>query len=95
MCRSRDILSLDTQKWCASCFSSLHSTRSYIFFSWLQANPEDRKHDAEMKELFPDFRVLYPSELPHGVASGVAFTTVSTRSCMPLVHDGRTLDPSP
>ncbi|KAJ6567477.1 hypothetical protein B0H10DRAFT_2111698 [Mycena sp. CBHHK59/15] len=38
------------------------------------ANPEDRKHDAEMKELFPDFRVLDPNELPHGVASGVAFT---------------------
>ncbi|KAJ7779593.1 hypothetical protein B0H16DRAFT_1499319 [Mycena metata] len=38
------------------------------------ANPEDRKHDAEMKELFPDFRVLDPNELPHGVASGVVFT---------------------
>ncbi|KAJ6530755.1 hypothetical protein B0H19DRAFT_1384643 [Mycena capillaripes] len=38
------------------------------------ANPEDRKHDAEMKELFPDFRVLDPNELPHGIASGVAFT---------------------
>lgn len=48
-----------------------------------------------MKELFPDFRVLNPNELPHGVASGVAFTIVSTRSCMPLVHDDKTLDPSP
>ncbi|KAJ7211966.1 hypothetical protein C8J57DRAFT_1256513 [Mycena rebaudengoi] len=59
------------------------------------AYPEDRKHDAEMKELFPDFRVLNPNELPHGVASGVAFTILSTRSCMPLVHDDKTLDPSP
>ncbi|KAJ7851472.1 hypothetical protein B0H13DRAFT_2674167 [Mycena leptocephala] len=46
-----------------------------IYFFVATGNPEDRKHDAEMKELFPDFRVLYPSELPHGVASGVAFTT--------------------
>ncbi|KAJ7838453.1 hypothetical protein B0H14DRAFT_2513208 [Mycena olivaceomarginata] len=38
------------------------------------ANPEDRKHDAEMKKLFHDFRVLDPNELPNGVASGVTFT---------------------
>ncbi|KAJ7080129.1 hypothetical protein C8R44DRAFT_895513 [Mycena epipterygia] len=37
------------------------------------ATPED-KHDAEMKRLFPDFRVLDPSELPSDVAFGVTFS---------------------
>jgi hypothetical protein len=47
--------------------------RTHVHVS-LQANPEDRKHDAEMKKLFHDFRVLDPNELPNGVASGVTFT---------------------
>ncbi|KAJ7822297.1 hypothetical protein B0H14DRAFT_3146433 [Mycena olivaceomarginata] len=49
-------------------------TRHPVFGYAEVANPEDRKHDAEMKKLFHDFRVLDPNELPNGVASGVTFT---------------------
>ncbi|KAJ7810741.1 hypothetical protein B0H13DRAFT_2475892 [Mycena leptocephala] len=40
-------------------------------------------------------RLLRKLSIKDEMLSGVAFTIVSTRSCMPLVHDDKTLDPSP